>query len=153
MLWFFFCVCMLFIIWLLVPFWPLIYYSPKNHQIEKSAGRLSEWSESEMLSFPHSHRDLGVWHVLYIFPVPTSLNKYNLMYSSQEMKFHATDFFLPPWVCSAPLLTPTLPSSQSPHPQSKLVPCDFLLWFWMVTHKSHNLHFDWVFMLTVNVRF
>ena len=136
--------CVFFIIWLLVPFCPLIYYSLKNHQIEKPAGRLSEWSESEILSSPHYASGPGVWHVLYIFPVPTSLNKYNLMYSSQEMKFHATDLFLPRWVCPAPslvpLISPSSPSFLAPPQQSELVPCDFLLQFHMVTTNSITFH-------------
>lgn len=92
-------------------FCPLIYYSPKEQQIEVLAGRLSEWPETEMLSFPHYALVPGVWHVLYIFLVPTSLNKYDLMYSSQEMKFYATDLFAPNLRCSAPPHLPSLFSS------------------------------------------
>lgn len=103
--------------------------------------------------FPPLASGPGVWHVLYIFPVPTSLNKYNLMYSSQEMKFHATDFFLPRWVCSAPPHPHLSLPLRAPHPQKQAG----ALWFLVVIvdghHKSHNLSFDWVFMLTVNVRF
>lgn len=139
MLGFCFCMCVFFIIWLLVPFCPLIYYSPKNHQIEKAPGRLSEWSESEMVSFSHYASVPAVWHVLYIFPVPTSLNKYTLMYSSQEMKFHATDLFLPRRVLPWPLARPAPPSLPlplpfpAPHLQRELVPCDVLLQLRMVT--------------------
>lgn len=86
--------------------------------------------------FPPLASGPGVWHVLYIFPVPTSLNKYELMYSSQEMKFHATDFFLPRWVCSAPPHPPSPPSSQSPSPPKQVG----ALWFRMVTTNFITFH-------------
>jgi hypothetical protein len=73
---------------------------------------------------------LGVWHVLYIFLVPTSLNKYDLMYSSWEMKFYVTDLLL--LLPRSPQFSLPLPS-WVPGSQSELGDCDFLLHFGMVT--------------------
>lgn len=71
----------------------------------------------------------GVWHVLYIFLVPTSLNKYNLMYSSQEMKFYTTDLCLPQWVHSARFARPSVSPSPSASPSSSTPKWAGVLWF------------------------
>ncbi len=50
--------------------------------------RQSERSHSVMLSVSQNVLQVDAWHVLYIFPQEHSLNKYRLIYSSQEMNFY-----------------------------------------------------------------